>query len=304
MVKFKPLKSLKICSKLADTPALQAIVGQEDQLNEGQRAIFDEIIQAANDPDQDNKLFFIDGPWGTGKSTLLRRILAKVCLAGKIAIAVASSGIASLLLMGGRTAHSTFKIPLKLTNKSICAIYKHSHLKRLIQRASLIIWDEALMTHRHTFKAVDRTLRDIMDNDQEPFGGKVDADSEKNFFEQEVLHSISINGIPPYKLTLKKGALIMMMRNLNPDLGLCNGTRLRIVELKPHFPVVPALAMTINKAQGQTVQNLGLYLTTPCFSHGQLYVALSRITSGSKFKALIEYPELEEDDGVYTDNNV
>ncbi|KAG3127983.1 hypothetical protein PI126_g21609 [Phytophthora idaei] len=136
----------------------------------------------------------------------------------------------------------------------------------------------------------------------------------------------------------------MMMRNLNPDLELCNGTRLRIVELKPHvihatittgehqgqhvliprivfisdcdsrefpfrlrrkqFPVQPAFAMTINKAQGQTVQNLGLYLSTPCFSHGQLYVALSRVTSRSKFKALIEYPQLEEEDGVYTDNIV
>ncbi|KAG2987174.1 hypothetical protein PC128_g23429 [Phytophthora cactorum] len=136
----------------------------------------------------------------------------------------------------------------------------------------------------------------------------------------------------------------MMMRNLNPDLGLCNGTRLRIVELKPHvihatimtgerqgqhvliprivfisdgdsrefplrlrrkqFPVQPAFAMTINKAQGQTVQNLGLYLSTPCFSHGQLYVALSRVTSRSKFKALIEYPQLEEEDGVYTDSIV
>ncbi|KAG3077101.1 hypothetical protein PI124_g14494 [Phytophthora idaei] len=62
--------------------------------------------------------------------------------------------------------------------------------------------------------------------------------------------------------------------------------------------------MTINKAQGQTVQNLGLYLSTSSFSHGQLYVALSRVTSRSKYKALIEYLQLEEDDGVYTDNIV
>ncbi|GMF55862.1 unnamed protein product [Phytophthora fragariaefolia] len=89
-----------------DQNTLQANVDQEDQLNERQRAIFDEIIQAANAPDQDNKLFFIDGPGGTGKSTLLRHILARVRLAGKIA--VASSGIASLLLMRGRTAHTTF----------------------------------------------------------------------------------------------------------------------------------------------------------------------------------------------------
>ncbi|GMF56350.1 unnamed protein product [Phytophthora fragariaefolia] len=136
----------------------------------------------------------------------------------------------------------------------------------------------------------------------------------------------------------------MLMRNLNPDLGLCNGTRLRVVELKPNvihakimtgerrgqdvliprivfisdgndasfpyqlrrkqFPVQTAFAMTINKAQGQTVHNLGLYLASPCFSHGQLYVALSRVTAPSKIKAVIEYPELEESDGVYTANIV
>ncbi|KAG4037031.1 hypothetical protein PC123_g27402 [Phytophthora cactorum] len=68
---------------------------------------------------------------------------------------------------------------------------------------------------------------------------------------------------------------------------------------RKQFPVQPAFAMTINKAEGQTVQSLGLYLSTPCFSHGQLYVALSKVTSRSNFKALIEYPELEEEDGVY-----
>ncbi|GMF47106.1 unnamed protein product [Phytophthora fragariaefolia] len=55
-----------------DRNTLQAIIDQEDQLNDGQRAIFDKIIQMANVPDQDNKLFFIDGPGGTRKSTLLR----------------------------------------------------------------------------------------------------------------------------------------------------------------------------------------------------------------------------------------
>ncbi|RAW40148.1 hypothetical protein PC110_g3652 [Phytophthora cactorum] len=34
----------------------------------------------------------------------------------------------------------------------------------------------------------------------------------------------------------------------------------------------------------------------------ELYVALSRVTSQSKFKGLIKYPQLEEEDGVYTDN--
>ncbi|XP_078476807.1 uncharacterized protein LOC144737807 [Lampetra planeri] len=63
---------------------------------------------------------------------------------------------------------------------------------------------------------------------------------------------------------------------------------------RKQFPIVPAFAMTINKAQGQTVHNLGLYLPTPCFSHGQLYVALSRVTARSNIKALIEGPDDEE----------
>ncbi|KAE8915891.1 hypothetical protein PF003_g924 [Phytophthora fragariae] len=76
----------------------------------------------------------------------------------------------------------------------------------------------------------------------------VDDDNEGNFFEPEVLHTVNINGIPPHKLTLKEGAPIMMMRNLNPDLGLCNGTRLRVVKLKPH--VIHATIMT-GERQGQ-----------------------------------------------------
>ena len=37
--------------------------------------------------------------------------------------------------------------------------------------------------------------------------------------------------------------------------------------------------MTINKAQGQTVRVAETDLTTQCFPHGKLYVALSRVTS-------------------------
>ena len=53
------------------------------------------------------------------------------------------------------------------------------------------------------------------------------------------------------------------------------------------FPVHVAFAMTINKSQGQSVKNVGLDLRTPAFSHGQLYVALSRCTSGDRIKVLL-----------------
>jgi len=44
--------------------------------------------------------------------------------------------------------------------------------------------------------------------------------------------------------------------------------------------------MTVNKAQGQTIPNVGVYLPEPVFSHGQLYVALSRATARSNIKIL------------------
>jgi len=77
---------------------------------------------------------------------------------------VASSGIASLLLPGGRTAHSQFAIPLVLVEDSCCLIEKDGNKAQLLTMASLIIWDEAPMINRLAFEAFDRTLRDIMNN--------------------------------------------------------------------------------------------------------------------------------------------
>ncbi|KAL5731011.1 hypothetical protein ACHQM5_003777 [Ranunculus cassubicifolius] len=83
---------------------------------------------------------------------------------------VASSGIASLLLTGGRTAHSTFKLPLEIMDNSICGFVKNSDRAIFLKKADLIIWDEVPMQHRHCVEAVNRTLQDIR-NDEAPFGG-------------------------------------------------------------------------------------------------------------------------------------
>ena len=53
------------------------------------------------------------------------------------------------------------------------------------------------------------------------------------------------------------------------------------------FPLKLAYAMTINKAQGQSLNRVGLYLDNQVFSHGQLYVALSRATSPDRVFVLI-----------------
>ena len=76
-------------------------------------------------------------------------------------LCVASSGIAPLLLPGGRTAHSRFHIPLAVTDTSICNIAGGTYLAKLIKQTSLIIWDKVPMQHKYCFEAVNRTLNDI-----------------------------------------------------------------------------------------------------------------------------------------------
>ncbi|XP_026397273.1 ATP-dependent DNA helicase PIF6-like [Papaver somniferum] len=87
------------------------------------------------------------------------------------------AGIASLLLPGGRTAHSRFKIPLKPNETSSCNVIKQQELAMLLKKTDLIIWDEAPMVHRHAFEAVNKTMINIMITDGNvantpPFGGK------------------------------------------------------------------------------------------------------------------------------------
>ncbi len=120
------------------------------------------------------EVFFLDGLGGSGKTFVYKVLLALVRRDGHVAIGVASSSIAALLLEGGQTAHSVFKIPIALGRDSMCSILVQSDSVELLWEAKLIIWDEAPAQHRHCAEAVDRTLRDIMRRRPDsPFGDKV-----------------------------------------------------------------------------------------------------------------------------------
>ena len=144
-------------------------------------------------------------------------------------------------------------------------------------------------------------------------------------YPSEFLNTLNFKGMPPHELHLKIGTPIMLLRNLNQATGLCNGTRIIITQLtdkiiegriinsdnynekvyipriemtshepkwpftfkRRQFPVKTCYAMTINKSQGQSLKKVGLFLDSDIFTHGQLYVALSRTTSPYGLHVLI-----------------
>src|SRR5213592_4204441 len=107
------------------------------------------------------RCFFLEGFGGTGKTFLINLVLAKVRSEGRIALSTASSGIAATLLDGGTTAHSRFKIPIDIQSDSTCNIPAQSNLANLLRETDLVFWDEAPMQNRHTFEAVNCTIKDI-----------------------------------------------------------------------------------------------------------------------------------------------
>ena len=163
---------------------------------------------------------------------------------------------------------------------------------------------------------------------------------DKTRYPPEYLNSLSVAGVPEHCLVLKVGMPIILLRNLNPAEGLCNGVRLIVKDVidkrlvvahsfnhpettfmiprinlvieentnvplkwrRRQFPLAQAFASTINKVQGQTLQRVAVWLENPAFSHGQFYTAASRVSDPDQISFFV--PEDSLTDGIVRTENV
>ena len=167
---------------------------------------------------------------------------------------------------------------------------------------------------------------------------KLIEDSQQAQYPTEFLNTLNISGLPPHILNLKVGIPIILIRYINPATGLCNGTiliikqifsRLIVAEIsievnkgktvliprmalipsdtelpfdfsRLQFPIRPSFCITINKAQGQTLDFVSIWLGDEhVFTHGQLYVALSRVSELKNIKIATNNPKLLTRNVVY-----
>ena len=108
--------------------------------NPEQAVAFDAILKSVTN--NQGHLFFIHAAGGCGKTFLYNTIATEVRRREQVVLYVASSEIAALLLDGGRTSHSCFKIPLSINEDSVAGLKQNSHMFPVIQQTKVIIWDE------------------------------------------------------------------------------------------------------------------------------------------------------------------
>ena len=170
--------------------------------------------------------------------------------------------------------------------------------------------------------AINNTIMDMFPGEVKVYRSNDSLEENEYQYQIAFLNTLCPSRMPPHTLQLKKQSIIMLLCNLDPVNGHCKGTRYVIEDLhdriidatiacgshagkrifvpiipmipldnifpfhikRKQFPVRPAFAIISNKAQGQTLSHVGIYLKEGFFSHGQLYVAMSRVGSKDSLK--------------------
>ncbi|XP_019155261.1 PREDICTED: uncharacterized protein LOC109152142 [Ipomoea nil] len=355
-----------------------------EKLTEEQRIIYDTVLDDISS--KRGGLFFVYGYGGTGKTFMWRALSSELRSKGQLVLNMASSGIASLLLPGGQTAHSSCRIMRLTKNLRLNAMQdpveqqatqefanwiasigdgkiggpndgyaeveipstmllpsNGDHIETIVRstfpifangnsNASYLQGRAILAPTLEVVNSVNEYMSELHTAESRTYFScdticKADADAGilGDVHTPEFLNGIRASGIPNHALTLKIGSPVMLLRNIDHSVGLCNGTRLVITKLadrvieaelmdgankgtkvliprmsmspsdtrlpfkfqRRQFPLMLSYAMTINKSQGQTLSHVGLLLKKPVFVHGQLYVAASRVNNPRGLKILI-----------------
>ena len=167
-----------------------------------------------------------------------------------------------------------------------------------------------------------------------------DADGAAEMFPDDYLHELHPAGLPPHRLRVKAGAVMILTRNIALDEDLCNRTRVYVLRTfasavevyvlrtgRTHFiprltttstdesglpvvlyrtqiPLTYGYALTVHKSQGQSYNDrLGIFLSQPVFAHGHLYVAFSRAGSFEGVRMFMD-PSTRHHEGTAITTNI
>lgn len=241
-------------------------------------------------------------------------------------------------------SHDNIEIPSQILADSNADIVKDTYGKVIENKEYRLAAKRAILSARNKdVFDLNQKVIDLLDESSERVYTSVDSaetTSEHHDINQavvpEFLNSLDPPSLPPHELRLRKFTVVMLIRNLNISEGLCNGTRLLVLELGDHllkceiltgdksgeivflnrvvlylddtypfvlkrrqFPIKVAFAMTINKGQGQTFDQISVDLSKEIFSHGQLYVAFSRVKSWDSLKVYTKNQNTSTKNYVY-----
>nr|XP_047142420.1 uncharacterized protein LOC100202479 [Hydra vulgaris] len=135
-------------------------------LNVNQLNVSIAVLAALNEQpcveNQHSRLFFMDGPAGSGKTFTYNYLIAEMSSRGVKSATAAWTGIAATLLTNGSTLHGLFKLPVPILDNSTCNVTPNSIQGQFLRQVSLFMLDETSMIPKHALNAIDWQILPIV----------------------------------------------------------------------------------------------------------------------------------------------